>query len=165
MALSFEEQERIGYKGEVILDKWLSQYYNITDVSKDPNYKTLGIDRILERNSNRFLVEYKFDKKAQRTKRLFFETVAVDLDNTPGWSFTSVADYWIYLLPTNEVIVLSPSKFRLLVWQYRNTFIEKTISNQGYFEKYNTKGVCVPLELVRKISVFNKKIKADLTAS
>lgn len=145
----FKVQNLKGKVGEKILDNWLSHSYQILDVSDVPDYQIRGIDRILTRpNGSKLGVEYKYDIASSRTGNLFFETISIDNKNIPGWGWSSQADYWIFLLPTPEVIVISPGKFRNLVWQLRTKISERKIPNQGY----KTIGVPIPLEKVREIA-------------
>ena len=154
----FKTQENIGKYGEAILDKWLSLSYQIQDVSAIKKYQQVGIDRILTRPDGTTVnVEYKFDLTSAKTGNIFFETVSVDKQNIPGWGWRSQADYWIFLLPTGEVLVVEPAKLRHLVWQYRLEAEEKEIKNVGY----NTVGVPIPLPKVRSIASYITKLELD----
>ncbi|MFM6279137.1 MAG: hypothetical protein ACKPE2_12850, partial [Dolichospermum sp.] len=116
----FKSQEFIGKNGENILDKWLGSIYKILDVSTVKKYQNSGIDRILMRpDGSTVSVEYKFDLASSRTGNLFFETVSVDNKNIPGWGWLSQAEYWIFLLPTMEVLVVEPGKMRNMIWCHR----------------------------------------------
>lgn len=145
----FDQQGLVGAKGEQILDEWLVQSYKILNVSDIKLYQESGIDRILMRpDGSTVKVEYKFDLASSRTGNLFFETVSVDRRNVPGWGWSSQADYWIFLLPSLEVLVVEPSKLRTLAWQYREQLVDKAIQNLGY----KTIGIAIPLEKVRAIA-------------
>lgn len=151
----FSTQELIGKSGEKIIDQWLSTRYKILDVSDIQKYQEAGIDRILMRpDGSTVNVEYKFDLASYRTGNLFFETVSVDNQKLPGWGWKSQADYWIFLLPKKEIIVVEPGKLRALVWQSRSKIIEKGVQNIGY----KTWGIPIPLEKVREISHYMKKL-------
>ena len=130
----FNEQNQIGKEGEKLLDSWLKSTYTIDNVSNLKKYQKSGIDRLLTNKKGEIIsVEYKFDKTAQRTGNLFFETVSIDKNNNPGWGFSSQADYWIFLIPTNQIFIFKPSKLRLFAWQNYNDLQEKKIKNRGYF--------------------------------
>lgn len=145
----FDQQGLVGAKGEQILDEWLVQSYKILNVSDIRLYQESGIDRILMRpDGSTVKVEYKFDLASSRTGNLFFETVSVDRRNVPGWGWSSQADYWIFLLPSLEVLVVEPSKLRTLAWQYRGQLVDKEIQNLGY----KTIGIAIPLKKVRAIA-------------
>ncbi|MFB8788816.1 MAG: hypothetical protein U7123_08195 [Potamolinea sp.] len=114
----FKSQELIGKHGEGILDKWLSSVYKILDVSGIKKYQENCIDRILMRlDGTTVSVEYKFDLASSRTGNLFFETVSVDNQDLPGWGWRSQADYWVFLLPTLEILVVEP-------WKHENPCLE-----------------------------------------
>ena len=146
---SFQQQDLLGKQGEQILDDWLSFKYQIIDVSHILQYQTSGIDRLLIHPSGFTLsVEYKFDKAAARTGNLFFETTSVDTTGILGWGWSSQADYWIFLVPDNDIYIVKPSDFRLLVWQKREQLKEKHIQNCGY----RTIGFPVKIADVKNIS-------------
>ncbi|MGK7932135.1 MAG: hypothetical protein AB4041_11975 [Microcystaceae cyanobacterium] len=151
----FHHQQIIGQKGEAILDEWLQSIYKIVDVSSDEKYQKIGIDRLLMLPDETIItVEYKFDVASARTGNLFFETISVDTKNIAGWGWSSQADYWIFLLPSLEILVIEPCKFRRLVWELRSTLKEKKIPNTNY----NTWGVPVPIKKVKDIAHFYKKL-------
>jgi hypothetical protein len=145
----FKSQEFIGKNGENILDKWLGSTYKILDVSSIKKYQKSGIDRILMRpDGSTVSVEYKFDLASSRTGNLFFETVSVDNQNIPGWGWQSQAEYWIFLLPTMEVLVVEPGRLRNIIWCHRLELKEKEIQNRDY----KTLGIPIPLPKVREIA-------------
>lgn len=152
----FEDREIVGKEGERILDSWISSIYKSLDVSKIRKYQEAGIDRILTRpDGTTVTVEYKFDLASLRTGNLFFETVSVDKRNVPGWGWKSRADYWIFLLPSMEVLVVEPGRLRNLIWRNRLRFESKEVQNFGY----KTLGVPVPLLKVREIAHHITKLK------
>ena len=151
----FSTQEILGKYGEGIIDEWLSTTYKILDVSGIKKYQESGIDRILMRpDGSTVSVEYKFDLASGRTGNLFFETVSIDNQNVPGWGWISQAEFWVFLLPQKEIIVVAPGKLRALVWQFRSIVVEKGVQNVGY----KTLGIPIPLEEVRKICHCIKKL-------
>jgi hypothetical protein len=155
---NFNVQHEIGKKGEQILDKWLQTAYKITDVSDNPKYQEVSIDRILTRSDNSAItVEYKFDLAAKRTGNLFFETISVDTKKVPGWGWSSQADYWIFLIPDQEILIVKPARLRALIWREYRECSEKQIPNRGY----NTLGLPIPLSEVRKIATQIQKLYLD----
>ena len=151
----FSSQHKLGKQGEQVIDQWLRNIYKVTDVSDTPMYQEAGIDRIIERtNGTTATVEYKFDIAARRTGNLFFETVSSDTQGIPGWGWTSQADYWIFLVPEQEIIVVRPGKLRSLVWQRQTVLEERTVPNKNY----KTLGVPVPLSEVRKVAYQTQKL-------
>jgi hypothetical protein len=154
----FKSQEFIGKNGENILDKWLGSIYKILDVSTVKKYQNSGIDRILMRpDGSTVSVEYKFDLASSRTGNLFFETVSVDNQNIPGWGWQSQAEYWIFLLPTMEVLVIEPGKMRNMIWCHRWELQEKEIQNVGY----KTLGIPIPLSKVREIAYYTVQLEEN----
>ncbi len=155
----FKSQEFIGKHGEEVLDKWLGSAYKILDVSGVRKYQEDGIDRILMRpDGTTVSVEYKFDIASSRTGNLFFETVSVDNQDLPGWGWRSQADYWIFLLPSMEVLVVEPGKMRNLIWQDRLGAKDKEVQNVGY----KTLGIPISLAKVRDITYYTVQLDQEI---
>ena len=130
---TFATQNQVGKSGESFLDQWLRSAYQINDVSNDPKHQRSGIDRILTKADGTTLtVEYKVDAAAKRTGNIFFETVSNDVRNIPGWGWSSQADYIIFLIPEQEIIVFEPARLRGLVWEKKDQLRSKSIPNEGY---------------------------------
>ena len=143
----FETQRKVGQQGEILLDQWLSPAYKVLDVSEDLKYQQSGIDRVVTRSDGSVItVEYKFDIAAKRTGNLFFETISNDKEQIPGWGWSSQADYWIFLIPEQEILVFKPGKLRALVWELQTSLKQRSIANKGY----NTIGYPIPLLQARK---------------
>jgi len=144
----FQTQNKVGKTGEAIVDQWLQIHgYRIEDVSDLPQYQKAGIDRVLIRpNGSTATAEYKTDIKAKQTGNLFFE--ACDDRNRPCWGWTSQADLWIFFIPQQEILVVEPGKFRLLVSQQQPELSQKVVPNRGY----SVTGLPVPLVKVRNIA-------------
>lgn len=154
----FETQHKIGQKGEIFLDQWLRPMYHVADVSQDLKYQQSGIDRVVTRSDGTAVtVEYKSDIAAKRTGNLFFETVSNSKDGTPGWGWASQADYWIILIPEQEILVFKPGKLRALVWDLQQTLKERSIPNRGY----NTIGYPISLIKARKVASQVKTLYLD----
>ncbi|MDM3852152.1 MAG: hypothetical protein PT119_19790 [Aphanizomenon gracile PMC627.10] len=148
----FFTQNKRGKAGEEKIDLYLKSLgYEIQDVSADPRYQKAGIDRIISQPCGYIAkAKYKTDFKAKQTGNLFFETEANDRRNIPGWGHTSQADIWIFYIPEQEILFVDPGKFRWLVLEHLTTLKKKTVQNKGYC----TFGFPVPLESVRKISLY-----------
>jgi len=145
----FETQWKIGQEGETFLDQWLSPTYKVLNVSEDMKYQQSGIDRVVTRSDGSVItIEYKFDIAAKRTGNLFFETISNDKELIPGWGWSSQADYWIFLIPEQEILVFKPGKLRALVWELQKSLKERSVSNNGY----NTLGYPMPLTQARKVA-------------
>ena len=151
----FETQRKVGQEGEALLDQWLSPSYKVLDVSDNLKYQQSGIDRIVTRSDGSIItVEYKLDIAARRTGNLFFETVSNDKAKIPGWGWSSQADYWIFLIPQQEILVFNPGKLRALVWALQKTLKEKSVANKGY----NTIGYPTPLIQAREVAFQTKTL-------
>jgi hypothetical protein len=150
----FDVQRKVGQEGETFLDRWLSPNYKVLNVSENPRYQQSGIDRVVTRPDGSIItIEYKIDVAAKRTNNLFFETISNDKKNMPGWGWNSQADYWIFLIPEQEIIVFKPERLRALAWELQKSIKEKIVANKGY----NTVGYPIPLIHARKIA-FQVKI-------
>jgi len=124
----FETQWKIGQEGETFLDQWLSPTYKVLNVSEDMKYQQSGIDRVVTRSDGSVItIEYKFDIAAKRTGNLFFETISNDKELIPGWGWSSQADYWIFLIPEQEILVFKPGKLRALVWELQKSLKETMV--------------------------------------
>ena len=145
----FETQRKIGREGEIFLDQWLYPIYTVSNVSENAKYRQSGIDRVIIRSDGSVVtVEYKFDIAAKRTKNLFFETISNDKGKIPGWGWASQADYWIFLIPKQEILVFKPGQLRTLVWELKKYLTQKSVPNKGY----NTIGYPVPLVKAREVA-------------
>lgn len=145
----FETQRKVGQEGETFLDQWLHPVYKVLDVSGEMKYQHAGIDRIVTRSDGSvIMIEYKFDLVAKRTGNLFFETISNDKEMIPGWGWSSQADYWIVLIPEQEILVFKPGKLRALVWELQKTLQKRSVPNRGY----NTVGYPIPLTQARKVA-------------
>ncbi|MEG3911873.1 hypothetical protein Q5691_27425, partial [Microcoleus sp. w1-18aA5] len=60
----------------------------------------------------------------------------------------SKADLWIFFIPQQEILVVEPGKFRLLVLQQQPELPQKVVPNRGY----SVTGLPVPLVKVRNIA-------------
>jgi hypothetical protein len=145
----FESQKIIGKEGELFLDAWLSPCHKIFNVSENNNYQKSGIDRVISRLDGSFVtIEYKLDIAAKRTGNIFFETTSNDRKMIPGWGWSSQADYWIFLVPEQEILVFKPGDLRALIWNLQGSVKQRSVHNKGY----NTIGYPVPLSQARKVA-------------
>jgi hypothetical protein len=154
----FETQKVIGEEGELFLDRWLSPCHKIFDVSDNIRYQKSGIDRVISRLDGSIItVEYKLDIAAKRTGNIFFETTSNDKNLTPGWGWGSQADYWIFLIPEQEILVFKPGKLRGLIWGLQKSVKQRSIPNKGY----NTIGYPIPLTQAREVAFQSKFLYLD----
>ena len=144
----FNQQLKEGEQQEQKLDAFFARWYNIQPVAMD--MQRLGIDRLFTRRDNGhvFKIEYKSDWTASKTGNAFVETVSVDTPHTPGWVYSSQADYLIYYLPKAMrayIIAFENLRVRLPQW---TKFPTRSIPNQGY----NTVGLLVPLAEIERVA-------------
>ncbi len=146
----FNEQHRIGARGEAVLDAFFAQRYTIRPAS--PEQQRLGIDRIFhKRNGETSRVEYKTDYTAARTGNAFIETVSRDVPPPrSGWVWTSTADRIVYYVPgLNEAYLLNPQDLSMHVNAFVTNYPVKVVPNPTY----NTYGVLVPLMVLRELAI------------
>jgi hypothetical protein len=154
----FETQKVIGEEGELFLDRWLSPCHKIFNVSDNIRYQKSGIDRVVSRLDGSIItVEYKLDIAAKRTGNIFFETTSNDKKLIPGWGWSSQADYWIFLIPEQEILVFKPGKLRELIWGLQKSVKQRSIPNKGY----NTIGYPIPLTQAREVAFQSKFLYLD----
>lgn len=126
------------------VDLYLGDGYDrlLVDVSDCPKYQKLDIDRILvSSDGSRQSLEIKTDYKARETQNIFFEVATGD---RPGWGYKSQADLWVFLIPGQELLMVKPGNFRLLV-------LDIQLKKEGITER-GTRGLLVPITEVRKIA-------------
>jgi hypothetical protein len=145
----FHEQLSAGEQQEQELDKFFVRWYDIQRAALDQ--QRCGIDRIFTRRDNGYVfkIEYKADWTASKTGNAFVETVSVDTTHTPGWVYSSQADYLIYYLPKDMrayILAFEQLRARLPQWE---KFPIRSIPNKGY----STVGVLVPLGEFERIAI------------
>lgn len=140
MSYSFDDQLKVGERGEERLDRCFSRFYQISPVPME--LQRLGVDRIFNNKGIRFTVEYKTDLKACSTRNFFLET---EVDSKPGWLFSSVAQVVIYYIPPDAYVL----NLLALRQDIHNGFLKgeesKPIPNVGY----QARGILVPITLVQ----------------
>ncbi|MDD2816044.1 MAG: hypothetical protein PHP00_09940 [Thiotrichaceae bacterium] len=149
MSFNFGTQNQVGKQGELVILDWLKTRYDIRDVSCEPTYQKAGVDFLVMPSGVK--LEVKTDAVAKRTHNLFFETVSVRTANQKdilGWGLTSTADYLLYLLPEQELLIIPLEALRGLFERIKPNLHEKTVPNKGY----QTLGYPIKLEHLRKIA-------------
>lgn len=151
MTYDFATQYDQGVQGETDLDTFFSQWFTVAPVCRADQRR--GIDRSFtdRRTGYIFTVEYKTDRRAQRTGNAFIETVSVDRPPVRrGWVYTCQANYLVYFCPTPDTIyILSPAVLRSAVDDWTRHYPIRIIPNHGY----NTHGLLVPLHELEKIAI------------
>lgn len=159
MSYDFAEQLELGKTGETKLDG-LWKNVRIVDVSDDPAWRKLGIDRVLELPDGRKVpVEYKTDFTAHRTGNLVFETVSVDTTGAPGWGLSSKAEYLVYLLAeTKTVYLIRLPELRRWMLARAPKFREVTADNGAY----RTLSLLAPLRELERLPFVKKLVAPEL---
>ena len=152
----FEEQLSIGEQYENELDNYFSQWFYVSPV--DMQFQRAGIDRTWESKENKFVysVEYKADERASQTGNAFVETVSVDIDDKPGWAYSSCSQILVYYLPIDKkVYIASVIQLKFSVPKWRELCSVKDVQNNGYV----TKGVIVPLSEFAKCCLWVRDLE------
>lgn len=141
----FRKQLNIGEAGEEKLDTYFAPHFDISAV--DMELQRLGIDRIFlsKKNSNLYLVEYKFDTLAHKTGNIYVETISVMKDSEPiklGWAYTSQADFIAYHIEPNRFFVFQPKILEMYLEGWKANYRHVSVRNKGY----SGMGVLVPIE-------------------
>lgn len=151
----FKTQFADGLAYEAALDRFFGRWYTIRRVGRD--LERIGIDRIF-RDANNVLstVQYKGDDAAARTGNFFVETVSVDTDQTPGWIYTTCANYFVHYIPSKaRATVYETLKLRdafQTVWS--KLYPSRAVANLRDGQvAYHTHGVLVPLTVAEAIAL------------
>lgn len=109
----------------------------------------LGIDAIVRIGDWRHSIEFKTDFQAQHTGNFFVETISNDVDDTPGWAYTSTAQLLgLYLIGQGRLLLIPmwDLKQRLNAW--KDIYPTRSCQNPTY----RSHGVLVPLTKLEAIS-------------
>jgi hypothetical protein len=138
----FDEQNLRGGKGEAFLDAFFAERGHYIQKATRGQQR-LGIDRVFLKDGGLVRVEYKTDLLAQRTGRVFVETISSDASGKPGWVHTSQADVIVYFIPgLNVIYVVPPARLRQELPGWEQAYPTRSASN----EDYATHGLLIPVE-------------------
>lgn len=161
----FNEQFKIGLRGERFLDRFFGLFYSVTEATRDQ--QRIGIDRFLTslyRDRDYLMsapadglpVEYKTDAIAHKTGNAFIETISVDTDDKGGWVSTSQSHFLIYYIPySGQIFVWSIKELRARQEEWKRRYGVKPVSNNGY----TTYGIPVPLNVLKARPIMCKAIQ------
>lgn len=140
---SMTQQLAKGAGAEARLDRHFADRFQIEPATH--NQQRQGIDRRFTHRESGIIytVEYKTDWTAGRTGNAFVETVSVDRERTPGWAYSSQAEWLVYFVPkrlTIYRIAFTDLRARLPLW-LATCKPAPPIPNHGY----HTLGILVPL--------------------
>jgi len=145
---SFDEQLKLGKQGELIIDYYLSHYYDLRAASRAE--QRLGIDSVLTSHAGKVVkLEYKTDFMSQKTGNIVIETISVDTRNKPGWGLTSKSDIIIfYLYHLHRLFFIKTSLIKDNIAQWQQDYRTVKIRNKDY----HTHGVLVPVVVLENIA-------------
>lgn len=137
----FERQLHLGADGEHVIREVFGSRFKIQkSVAQEERD---GIDFWFSYGGFDLAIEVKTDFRAARTRNAFIETTSVDTDNTPGWAYTSRADFLLYYVPPDRTVYVMPMReIRRRLPHWRKKYELRRVPNAGYF----TEGVIVPLD-------------------
>lgn len=148
---NWDEQLKIGKQGEIFVDNFFSERYNIEAVSLQTEL-TKGIDRVYIRKQDGkvFNVEIKTDSMASITGNMFAEfTVIYNTGReVNGWVRKSVADILIYYLPNLAVYCFD----RVKLSEHILFNLDKYRKTKCYNAKLYSIGALVPLTEIEHLS-------------
>jgi hypothetical protein len=125
----------------------------LIDVSEIPKYQKDNIDRLLvKEDSSEMSLEIKTDYTALRTANLFFE---IERQGVTSWGMKSKADYFVFLIPKQELLFVKPCELRRLVCQNRTKLQEKTV------RETNTVGLPIPIKTVQNIASYRYLLRLE----
>jgi hypothetical protein len=146
----FQAQLDIGEAFERRLDEWFGVDFHITPATALE--QRAGVDRhyVHKKDMREFHIEYKADLKASQTGNAFVETVSVDVDNKPGWAYTSKSDLLFYYLPQEDLVyIIKFPNLRRLLPTWKRRFPTRSVKGGPH---YLTWGILVPLAEFERIA-------------
>ena len=152
----FDRSVEVEKRWAPVLDRWIRNSYPLRDAT--PQEQRRGIDRMAVNDlGNEVGIDYKCDEKAQWTGNVFMETVSVDTRRTPGWLYTSDADWILYFVTPEVVYAFSLAKLQAHIEDWINRYGEVAADNR----RYRTLGVLVPLRTARAVAEYVAAISHD----
>lgn len=162
VSYTFKEQLAIGEKYERVIDDYLRSL----GVEPQPvplHLQREGIDRIVQNGDMRNTAEYKADKRAGDTGRLFLETELSEVDGTKtlGWPCKSSAQVVLTIIPDKNLLLWAD------MWRVK-MFLPKWVAEFGLTKwvdnvrkdgkHFQARGVAVPIKVYEKRVVFRMDV-------
>jgi hypothetical protein len=152
----FAQQLQIGKNAERRLDALFGKWYAIETVPPEIERKK-HFDRLFIRpDGTQISVEYKTDLMCHKTGNLVVEIVSVDTNGTPGWVYSSDAELLVWEVQGLDVVLVAhfaDIHRQLEEWKLKYRTVK--IPNDGY----NTIGILVPIDVYRKLCVWEHSTK------
>lgn len=109
-----------------------------------------GLDYIVRTPKSRYSAELKTDFRAHETGNAFIEVISDDNYDSPGWAYTSIAQFLFYLLVgTKELIIVPMHNIRRYVDIWRRRYPHA----RGVNAAYSSVGALVPLVELRRLGL------------
>ena len=148
--IDFDESKKFGKIGEQKAKKYLTNNgWIVNDLSESPDYWDKDVDFEISRDSERFLVEVKWERGISKYGNLFAEIYANRDKNTAGWLNKCQAQIMFYGDSVNEVFyVFSLKDLKKYVFAHKDELEQgksKDYDKDGNFIKLSV-GYLVPLE-------------------
>ena len=152
----FDRSVEVEKRWAPVLDRWIRDTYPLREATAAEQRR--GIDRLaINDRGLEVAIDYKCDERAQWTGNVFMETVSVDVDRTPGWLYTSDADWILYFVTPEVVYAFSLPKLRLEIEAWKERYGEVPAKNRGY----RTLGVLVPFRTARAVAEYVAGVSGD----
>lgn len=146
---SWVEQYEKGMEGELVLDKYFSQWYDIKPATL-VQQKDEKIDRLFRRKNSDGpwkKVEYKTDSRTDQTGNLFIETWSAVEWRRYGWAFASKADIIIYYALPDTVYIIERNQLQDALLHWIRQYKPHRIKNNGY----TTEGLAIPADVITEL--------------
>lgn len=151
-AYTFSEQLRIGKAAERQLDAYFSQWYTIEVLPREIEMMIHSDRLFIDAYGKQTVVEYKADYLGHKSGRVYIETLSVDIDNRPGWVYSSMADVLVYwIVGSGELYSVRPRELREHVPQWEARYPKVKAHN----EMSSGAGILVPIREIAELSIYN----------
>lgn len=153
----FHQQNKVGQKGEAILDNFLKSLGFTLRLATRREQRS-GIDRIMMYpggtgdDAVSFSLEYKTDEKAHKTGNAFLETISVERAGEAeilGWLWSCQADRILYyVVGWDAVYQCHPRVLRYYSEEWLEKYPLRRVKNKDYY----TTGLLVPLKVIKEVA-------------
>lgn len=151
MLHEFNKSCKVEERWAPVLDTWFKKYcHQIREAKVAEQWR--GIDRfcVLPNGQDGTSFDYKCDEQTQGTGNVFIETVSNEQLGRPGWVHTSEADWIVYFVVPNEILFFLMDDLRFMLSDWDKHYRKAKAPNKRGSERYNSVGICVPLEEARR---------------
>jgi hypothetical protein len=135
------------------LDEWLRTGYVVREATTAEQWR--GIDRVAADGDGEHTIDYKCDLAWARTRNCFIEHTSNAQTGRPGWALTSEADWLLYFLIPDRVLVLTFVMLRRHLLRWQQVYPTRRAKNE---EGYDTLGLCVPVSIVEHVAEYTARL-------